>query len=195
MTFTRISRALACWAAAALVVAGAHDAARAEAWTVEETQNGLTSATVTASAQYGAHAAPVAVRLQCRPGADGSLSILLIVRDTSFVPTFPFDAFEGPDAPANDLALLRVEVGGAMVGFAFDLSTSGWYLDRNFIIAHAAPGEGDSPVRRIADAIADGATSLTIGVRVPADPSKALVALVPLDGAGVAVSRATAGCL
>ena len=188
-------RALMRTAALALAVAGLHGPARADAWTVEETASGTTSATVTASAQYGAHAAPVAIRLQCQPGADGTLSILLIVRDPRFVPTFPFDAFEGPDAPANELALLRVEVGGAMVSFAYDLPTSGWYLDRNFIVAHAAPSAGDSPVRRIADAIVRGATALTIGVRVPEDPSKALVALVPLDGAGAAVGRATAGCL
>ncbi|MGH6717754.1 MAG: hypothetical protein ACREER_00425 [Alphaproteobacteria bacterium] len=169
-------------------------AAQAGTWQVEEADHGLASATVTTSAQYGTYSAPIAVRFQCAPGADGTLSIMLIVRDANFVPNFPFDEFEGPDAPANDLALLRVEVGTRAVAFAFDLATSGWYLDRAFIFAHAAPAMGDSPVRRIADAIAEGATHLTLGVRTLSAPDKLLLAPVPLDGATVAVPRATAAC-
>ncbi len=161
-------------------------------WQVAEADYGLTSATVTTSAQYGSYGVPIAVRFQCAPGEGGTLSIMLIVRDANFVPDFPFDDFEGPDAPANDFALLRVEVGTRAAAFAFDLATSGWYLDQAFIFAHAAP-VGDSPVRRIADAIAEGATTLTIGIRT-LGADKLLLAPVPLDGAKVAVPRATAAC-
>lgn len=181
---------------AAMFVVWALDSveARAQAWQAEVNEYGLATATVTTQAFYREHAVPVAVRFQCSPGADGSLSIMLIIRDASLVPSFPLDYFEGPDAPANERELLRVEVGGATVSFSFDLPTSGWYLDEAFIIAHAAPAEGDSPVRRIADAIEQGATSLAIGVRSPDDPNEALFAPTPLAGASTVLARTTAAC-
>lgn len=51
----------------ALMVAAS--AASAQEWQAETNENGVTTATVTADAILGEHAAPAAVRFQCADGA------------------------------------------------------------------------------------------------------------------------------
>lgn len=171
-------------------------AARAEDWAFEESAtSGVLTATVATEAVLGEHAAPVAIRFQCGPGEGGTLSILLIARDTRFVPGFPFDTFEGPDAETRGRPLYRVEVGSESVGFGFDLTVEGWYVDQYaFVFGHAAPVGPDSPVARIAKAVQQGATTMTVGVAVPDGSDRWLLAKVPMTGASAAVARATEPC-
>ena len=170
-------------------------AASAQEWQAETNENGVATATVTADAVLGEHAAPAAVRFQCADGEGGTLSILLIVRDTRFVPEFPFDTFEGPDAVTRERPLFRVEVGGESVGFGFDLHVDGWYVEQYaFVFGHAALNGTDSQVARIADAVRKGATTMTVGVAMPDGSDRWLLAKVPMTNAAAAVAKATEPC-
>lgn len=141
------------------------------------------------------HAAPAAVRFQCADGEGGTLSILLIVRDTRFVPDFPFDTFEGPDATTNGEPLFRVEVGSESVGFGFDLPIGGWYLEQYaFVFGHAALNGTDSQVAHIADDVRQGATTMTVGVAMPDGADRWLLATVPMTNAVAAVAKAMEPC-
>lgn len=62
----------------------------------------------TVTTQSGEH--PASFVLMCTTGAGGALSLqLAVVRDTA--PGFPFDAFEGPGAPASHLPSAALLVG------------------------------------------------------------------------------------
>jgi hypothetical protein len=62
----------------------------------------------TVTTQSGEH--PASLVLMCTTGAGGALSLqLAVVRDTA--PGFPFDAFEGPDAPASHVPSAVLQVG------------------------------------------------------------------------------------
>jgi hypothetical protein len=183
----------------ALCLAGAlalaATAAKAQEWQSEVNENGVGTATVTTDAVLGEHAAPAAVRFQCADGEGGTLSILLIVRDTRFVPDFPFDTFEGPDAVTRERPLYRVEVGGESVGFGFDLYVDGWYVEQYaFVFGHAARNGTDSQVARIADAVRKGATTMTVGVAMPDGSDRWLLAKVPMTNAAAAVAEVTEPC-
>lgn len=62
----------------------------------------------TITTQSGEH--PALFTLMCTTGTGGALSLqLAVVRDTA--PDFPFDAFEGPNAPASQLPSATLQVG------------------------------------------------------------------------------------
>ncbi|RUL76870.1 hypothetical protein [Dyella choica] len=62
----------------------------------------------TVTTQSGEH--PALFTLACTTGTGGALSLQLgVIRDTA--PGFPFDAFEGPDAPASQLPSATLQVG------------------------------------------------------------------------------------
>lgn len=62
----------------------------------------------TVTTQSGEH--PALFTLMCTTGTGGALSLqLMVVRDTA--PDFPFDAFEGPNAPASQLPSAALQVG------------------------------------------------------------------------------------
>ena len=112
----------------------------------------------TVTTESGEH--PAWFTLMCTQGSGGALSLMLgVIRDTA--PNFPFDAYEGPGAPASfqPSAQLRIR----QQSFK-SVAVSGWYSGDNpdmFVFASSAPARQRKTVTAIASALGKSDDTIT----------------------------------
>ena len=165
----------------------------AAAWTTETRASGLQVATTPATATWGDRTLPATFSVECYPGDDGAFTLMLVVNGVEAFADFPYLDFEGPDAPMNARDLFRIAAGDNP---ALTVSQGGWFTTgTDFAFAHADIPAGDGPVRAVVIAVLAGASPLAVSIVHPDDPSKAIIAEIPLDGALPALATATEGCL
>lgn len=183
-----VARALA---ASALLLA----AAPAAAWQARVEASGLRVAATTGEARFAGSGASAGLELRCMPGDAGALEWRLVVEGASTL-GFPFDRFEGPDAPAakERLATLALE-GGLLRPRIPPVSLAGWHdgADR-FVLAFAAPANAAAEGALLADSIGPQSTALSWTVAPSPQDGALLEARFALQDAAPAVRSTMAGC-
>jgi hypothetical protein len=173
-------------------------AAATEGWQHAVDDNGLRRASaqggVLMTAADGSTAAEMAeLELRCRPGRDGSVAWRLVVPAGGVMAGFPFDTFEGPDAPAAATAATRLALEGGLLRTAFDARQSGYRIDADrfaFEVVQAATASAEAAL--LADAIGTQTRALTYSVR--AENGVRLEARFDAAGARAAVAETMLGC-
>jgi hypothetical protein len=181
----------------AVLMLGACATARADsAWQAEVDAHGLRWAEVTGSASVGTAESAARLRLQCRPGTQGTVIWRLTVVDTALLAPFDFGAYEGPDAPGMNLTgttltaeggMLRAKAHGAVGGY-FSGSPNEFSLD---LVAMANDA---SDVAFVADAVDASTRELVWRTRDVHDEAVELVARFPGAGAAAALAATMPGC-
>lgn len=135
-------------------------------WDLKETQYGLRESSLAGVVRGFDAEAPATLKLQCAPGSDGSMSLIYIVADPKKFPRFPFDDFEGPDAPLAGRDLTTVHLDSSTGRKSLHAKVGGWY-DAGFVFSASQPFRGKGVVREVFEAIRDGAQTLTWEVSDP----------------------------
>jgi hypothetical protein len=173
-------------------------AAATDGWQHAVDDNALRRASVQGgvlmTAADGSTAAELAeLELRCRPGRDGSLVWRLVVPAGGVMAVFPYDAFEGPDAPAAATSASRLALEGGLLRTAFDTRQSGYRLDAGrFAFEVVQPSNASGEAALLADAIGTQTRALTWSVR--ADGGFRLDARFDAAGARAAVAETMLGC-
>ncbi|HYM00487.1 MAG TPA: hypothetical protein VEZ90_16145 [Blastocatellia bacterium] len=190
-------------AAFTLLVCGAFPAGLASAssdgWQVKTVQNG-TSAVAEGQAKTPDGPAKASLSFTCVPGKGGTSSIEFIVQGANNMKGFPFDAFEGPDAPAANLSLITFTVHRAAGDLVVKSGCSGFYGGSDvpddaftFEIASVLKNR-QRTVAQVSNALIQGATSISIKITGYKQPGKVVEATFPADGAAAAVGQVMKGC-
>ena len=135
-------------------------------WEVTATPHGLREASLAGVVKGFETEAPATFKLQCAPGSDGSMSLIYIVADPKKFPRFPFDDFEGPDAPLAGRDLTTVHLDSPTGRKSLHTKVGGWF-DTGFVFSASQPFGGKGVVREVFEAIRAGAQSLTWEVSDP----------------------------
>jgi len=168
-----------------------------EGWHTEKTISGMAAETA-GEAKTPDGPAKVRLSFECTPGKNGTDSVVFIVLGATKLKGFDFDDFEGPDAVARAKALLTFTVqrtkgpdvvvktnaaGSYTVtegGFAFEVST--------------AANTKEGKVTQLTEAIAGGASSISVQVQDFADAAKNIQATFPTAGAAEMLSQTMKAC-
>jgi len=113
----------------------------------------------------------------------GAVGFDLFIDAVAELAPFPFDSFEGPDAPAAAHELLQMTITrGDQPPLTLIAAPSGWYPDeRQFAFGLAKPSfEAPSVPRELFAALAAGAEKLTFRISAPADPKLYLEFSLPV---------------
>ena len=174
-------------------------AAEGDDWQVKPVQNGMT-AMIQGEAKTPDGPAKVSLSFTCVPGKDGTTSIEFIVQNANNMRGFPFDAFEGPDAPAANLSLITFTAHRASGDLVVKSGCSGFYGGQDvpddaftFEIASVLKDRQRS-VKQLSDALIQGATSISIKITGYKQPGKLVEASFSTAGAAAAVGQVMKGC-
>ncbi|MCC6611505.1 MAG: hypothetical protein IT515_17765 [Burkholderiales bacterium] len=179
--------------AAAVIAAPAQAAAT---WRFTEGADGVRSATTWAQGQTPAGQVPMKLEVRCRPGPDGVASIVTSVRGAQGMPSFNFDDFLGPDAPAAKRKLGTIRVVALRRDVSVSTSMTGSYLeDGTFAFNLSAPLVGRNEVKWLTDAMILGAVLIVVTVQDPRDPRRRIQAQFQASNASVPVTNTMDGCV
>lgn len=173
-------------------------ASATEGWRHAVDDNGLRRASVQGgvlmTAADGSTAAELAeLELRCRPGRDGSLAWRLVVPAGGVMAGFPFDDFEGPDAPAAARSASRLALEGGLLRTAFDTRQTGYRIGAGrYAFEVVQPANASAEAALLADAIGTQTRAVTWSVR--ADGGVRLEARFDAAGARAPVSETMLGC-
>jgi hypothetical protein len=103
---------------------------------------------------------PAWFTLVCTQGAGAALSLQLML-STDSAPDFPFDAFEGPRAPASYQPSAQLQIGDRRFAPA---AVAGWRsgdVDGAFVFGIASPPASDTTATQVAAALGNAGIKLT----------------------------------
>ncbi|MGH9759225.1 MAG: hypothetical protein ACREDR_22970 [Blastocatellia bacterium] len=174
-------------------------AAGGDDWQVKPVQSGMT-AVVEGQAKTPDGLAKASLSFSCVPGKDGTTSIEFIVQGANNMKGFPFDAFEGPDAPAANLSLIAFTAHRAAGDLIVKSGCSGFYGGAGvpddaftFEVASVLKARQRS-VKQLSDALIQGATSISIKITGYKQPGKIVEATFSTSGAAAAVGQVMKAC-
>jgi hypothetical protein len=128
--------------------------------------------------------------LQCRPGKNGTMSILYRVNDTKKIAGFSFKDFDGLDAPGSKETLFSIKVDSTTV----NTTVGGWYVvDDDFLFSFTALHGRNPDMKRLLEALLSRANNITVQVRDPHNPKKTLQTSFPAPDAN-GLKRSLQGC-
>jgi|GEM_PF-2440419 len=136
------------------------------------------------------------LEIMCTTGQGGTLTLTYTVMNSKGLPSFHFDPFEGPDAPAALKKWTTVEVISSSGNEKRDVYVSGYFsTGKDFSFGLSALNRSPGDPHRIVRRIAEGAERLTWEVRDSQNPRLVLRSEFPLAGAQALVKSTAAGCL
>jgi hypothetical protein len=177
---------------------GSLEASSADDWQVKKDQSGM-GAVVEGQAQTPDGPAKATLIFHCTPGKDGTTSIQFIVDGAAKMKGFPFDAFEGPDAPAAKFALITFTVhrgaGDLQVRSSCSASYGGMGVpDDSFTFEiDSVLKSRKRAVTQLSDALIAGAKSLSIKIAAYKRQGS-IDAAFAASGASAAVAQAMKDC-
>ncbi|HEY6333578.1 MAG TPA: hypothetical protein VI756_29930 [Blastocatellia bacterium] len=177
---------------------GDREANSSDDWQVKKDQSGM-GAVVEGQAQTPDGPARATLVFHCTPGKRGTTSVQFIVDGAAKMKGFPFDAFEGPDAPAAKFALITFTVhrpaGDLRVKSSCSASYGGMGVpDDSFTFEIDAVLKGRKrAVTQLSDALIAGATSFSINIAAYKGQGS-IDATFSTGGASAAVSQAMKDC-
>ncbi|NJN40239.1 MAG: hypothetical protein HC807_04435 [Gammaproteobacteria bacterium] len=139
----------------------------------------------------------VSMRLavRCDPGADATVSIVLVVQRANTIPGFSFAAFEGEEAPTLQRKLATIRVVALRRDVTVSTPVSGRFLaDGSFAFTLTAPLLGRNEVKWLTDAMILGAVLVVLSVQDPVDPNKRVYAQFQASQAATPVANVMDGC-
>jgi hypothetical protein len=107
--------------------------------------------------------------IECQPGSGGTLSMIYIVDQADKIKLFPFDEFEGPDAPNATKKLGQVQVhvkaGKGISKITLQKELSGYFSSpRAFAFSFSVPAGVKNEVTQLLERIIQGAGTLSFCV-------------------------------
>ncbi|MBN1531224.1 MAG: hypothetical protein JXA20_01040 [Spirochaetes bacterium] len=187
------TRKVICLAVMALSVVAVSSASGE--WQLSIEKYGLRIAGVSAPGSAKGQPVDTVLRLICRTGPQGTVSLEYTVLRSDLIPFFGFDDFEGPGAPASSQELMEVEVSGPGGTVMEKGAAAGSYgNDSAFTFSMHAMNSETGGVAAIARAIAGGASTITVTVRDMKNRASAIRTEFPATKAAEAVGGAVRGC-
>jgi hypothetical protein len=177
----------------------AHDngtAGSGEDWHSQKTLNGM-AAEVAGEAQTPDGPAKVTLSFECTPGKGGTSVVDFVVLGATKLTGFDFDDFEGPDAPAKNKPLVTFTVQpvkGNEVIVTTVVSGSYTVTDQGFAFEAYNMANEPGKVTQLSDAIAAGASSISVRVQGFKHSEKTLQATFSTNGAAEIVKQAMKAC-
>jgi hypothetical protein len=169
---------------------------KSEKWYFSINNYDLRTASITANGKSNGSDVKTMLSVVCRPGRDGTVSILYTVYGTDKAGGFDFDSFEGPYAPAALKKLANIETATSREAIDYETSISGSYLEKNtFVFSASAMNTGMSGVRTVAETLGKGVKSITMTVHDMNDGSKQVRTEFPAGNAQPAIDKTITGCL
>ena len=187
-----------------MVTASEPELSSGDDWQVKPLRNGTsvygTSASVDGQARTPDGPAKVSLSFTCVPGKDGTTGIDFIVQGSNSMKGFPFDAFEGPDAPAASLSLITFTAHRPSGDLIVKTGCSGSYGGSGvpddaftFEIASVLKARKRS-VAQLSNALIQGATSISIKIMGYKQQNKTVEAEFSTAGAAAAVAEVMKSC-
>ena len=174
-------------------------AANQSDWQVKKIQNGM-AAVVVGQAQTPDGPAKATLSFYCVPGKGGTTGLEFIVMGAANMNGFPFNSFEGPDAPAAPLPLIVITAHRASGDLVVKTGCSGFYGGADvpddaftFEIASVTRAR-QRGISQISEALIQGATSLSIKVIGYKQPKKSVDITVQAAGAATAIGEVMKAC-
>ena len=140
-----------------------------EEWETKVQRNGLRTARSIALATTPNGSVGSTLAFECQPGTDGTLSLVYTIHQPQKVVLFPFDQFEGPDAPAATKKLgqiqvfLRTDKGISKVTLQKELS--GYFATADaFAFSFSVPAGQKNEVTQLVGRIIQGAGTMSFCV-------------------------------
>jgi len=144
-------------------------ASAAEEWETKVQKNGLRTAQSVALATTPSGSVASTLAFECQPGSDGTLSVVYTIHQPDKIIQFPFDQFEGPDAPAATKKLgqiqvhLRTDKGISKVTLQKELS--GYFANADaFAFSFSVPAGQKNEVTQLLERIIQGAGTMSFCV-------------------------------
>jgi hypothetical protein len=195
MDTMRIARLLSRLATAALLVFASGPSQAAVSWRYVESVDGKRSASSYAQGRTPAGQVSMRLEVRCEPGADATVSIVLVIRRANALPGFHFTAFEGPDAPALQRKLSTIRVVALRRDVSVSTAVAGHFLeDGSFAFVLSAPLIGRNEVKWLTDAMILGAVLVIVTVQDPVDRDKRIHAQFQASQAAQPVANVMDGC-
>ena len=140
-----------------------------EEWETKVHKNGLRTATSIALAVTPNGSVGSTLAFQCQPGADGTLSMVYTIHQPEKVILFPFDQFEGPDAPNATKKLGQIQVflrtGKSISKVTLQKELSGYFATaKAFAFSFSVPAGQKNDVTRLLERITQGAGTMSFCV-------------------------------
>lgn len=140
-----------------------------EEWETKVQKNGLRTARSIALATTPNGSVGSTLAFECQPGTDGTLSLVYTIHQPQKVVLFPFDQFEGPDAPAATKkfgqiqVFLRTEKTISKVTLQKELS--GYFASADaFAFSFSVPAGQKNEVTELVERITQGAGTMSFCV-------------------------------
>jgi hypothetical protein len=140
-----------------------------ENWETTVQSNGLRTARSVALATTPNGSVASTLVFECQPGSDGTLSVVYTIHQPQKVILFPFEQFEGPDAPAATKKLGQIQVhlrtGKAISKVTLQKELSGYYATADaFAFSFSVPAGQKNEVTQLMDKIIQGAGTISFCV-------------------------------
>jgi hypothetical protein len=165
-------------------------------WSFHKTPQGLRKAVADGRAETPGEPVAAMLRVQCKPGASGSLCVSLKVEEAKATSRFDFAAFEGPQARAAAQPLLSARA-GADGAVAIEAAVAGHWTSEppgSFSFDLCAANRGESDASRLARAIAAGVGEVELAIHDPSGNGREIRARFPSDSQDEAVEEALRSC-
>lgn len=140
-----------------------------EEWETSVKKNGLRTAhsVALATTPYGNVASTMA--FECQPGTNGTLSFVYTIHQPQKIIQFPFDQFEGPDAPAATKKLGQIQVhvksGKGISKITLQKELSGYFASAEaFAFSFSVPAGQKNEVTQLLERIIQGAGTMSFCV-------------------------------
>lgn len=175
----------------------ASDASFTPPWVFQTLANGLRTLRSEGVGEGPAGTLPSRIQFQCVSGAGGNVSIHYIVKNPDAQKNFPFDAYEGPDAPALKNNWVVVQVPGPDKAILeFKTPVSAYYdVENGFTFEITRSNVGKNEVNKVLQRLAQGALYFSIKVPSPKDPKIFLKTIFPTDKLGGDMAKLMDGCV
>jgi hypothetical protein len=136
-----------------------------EEWETRIQKNGLRTArsialATTPDGNFGA-----TLSIECQPGLNGTISMIYTVDQADRIKRFPFDEFEGPDAPLATKKLGQIEVRSKTGRVTLQKELAGYFASsRAFAFSFSVPAGQKNEVTQMLDKIIQGAGTVSFCV-------------------------------
>lgn len=140
-----------------------------ENWETKVQSNGLRTARSVALATTPNGSVASTLAFECQPGSDGTISVVYTIHQPEKVIQFPFDQFEGPDAPAATKKLGQIQVhvksGKGISKVTLQKELSGYFATPEaFAFSFSVPAGQKNEVAQLLERIIQGAGTMSFCV-------------------------------
>jgi hypothetical protein len=144
-------------------------ASASDEWETKVAKNGLRTAHSVALATTPDGNVASTLAFECQPGSDGTISVVYTIHQPEKIIQFPFDQFEGPDAPAATKKLGQIQVhvktGKGISKITLQKELSGYFATADaFAFSFSVPAGQKNEVTQLLERIIQGAGTMSFCV-------------------------------